>query len=61
MNAGSYVLFPAFSRISDDARRFERGFLRSVRLTCATAMPLSFILLPLGVPLALVRLRSAVA
>ena len=54
MNAGSYVLYPAFSRISDDARRFERGFLRSVRLTCAIAMPLSFLLLPLGVPLALV-------
>lgn len=54
MNAGSYVLYPAFSRISDDARRFERGFLRSVRLTCATAMPLSFILLPLGLPLAVV-------
>ncbi len=54
MNAGSYVLFPAFSRISDDARRFERGFLRSVRLTSATAMPLSFLLLPLGVPLAVV-------
>jgi PST family polysaccharide transporter len=54
MNAGSYVLYPALSRISDDARRFERAFLRSVRLTCATAMPLSFVLLPLGVPLALV-------
>src|SRR6185295_1519842 len=54
MNAGSYVLYPALSRISDDARRFERGFLRSVRLTCATAMPLSFALLPLGVPIALV-------
>jgi O-antigen/teichoic acid export membrane protein len=54
MNAGSYVLYPALSRISDDARRFERGFLRSVRLTCATTMPLSFILLPLGVPLAVV-------
>jgi O-antigen/teichoic acid export membrane protein len=58
MNAGSYVLYPALSRISDDARRFERGFLRSVRLTCATAMPLSFILLPLGVPLALVAFGS---
>ena len=54
MNAGSYVLYPALSRISDDARRFERAFLRSVRLTCAAAMPLSFVLLPLGVPLALV-------
>ena len=58
MNAGSYVLYPALSRISDDARRFERGFLRSVRLTCATAMPLSFILLPLGVPLAVVVFGS---
>jgi O-antigen/teichoic acid export membrane protein len=56
MNAGSYVLYPALSRISDDARRFERGFSRSVRLTCAIAMPLSFVLLPLGVPIALVLL-----
>jgi PST family polysaccharide transporter len=54
MNAGAYVLYPALSRISDDPRRFERGFVRSIRLTCVTAMPLSFILLPLGLPLAVV-------
>lgn len=52
INAGSYVLFPAFSRISSDAQRLQRGFLRAVRVTFSIATPISLLLLPLGVPLA---------
>jgi PST family polysaccharide transporter len=52
VNAGSYVLFPAFSRISADAERFRGAYLRAVRLTCSLAVPVSFLLLPLGAPLA---------
>jgi O-antigen/teichoic acid export membrane protein len=52
INAGSYVLFPAFSRISTDAERLQRGFMRAVRVTSSIAIPISFLLLPLGVPLA---------
>jgi O-antigen/teichoic acid export membrane protein len=54
INVGSYVLFPALSRISTDAPRFERGFRRAIRLTCLVAMPASLALLPLGTPMAVV-------
>jgi PST family polysaccharide transporter len=54
INVGSYVLFPAFSRISTDAPRFERGFRRGIRLTCLVAMPASLALLPLGTPMAVI-------
>jgi O-antigen/teichoic acid export membrane protein len=52
VNAGSYVLYPALSRISADPARFEQAFRRAIRMTCSIAMPASFLLLPLGVPLA---------
>lgn len=54
INVGSHVLFPAFSRISTDAPRFERGFRQGVRLTCLVAMPTSLALLPLGTPMAVI-------
>lgn len=54
VNAGSYVLFPAFSRISSEPRRFQRGFLRAVRLTAVVSTPASFALLALATPLAVV-------
>jgi PST family polysaccharide transporter len=53
VQAGSYVLFPAFARITGDRRRFRRAMLRSLRLMCAIAFPLGFLLIPLGVPAAI--------
>ena len=52
--AASYVIFPAFSRISHDAQRFAAAFLRSLRLFATIAFPLSLILVPLGIPLTVV-------
>jgi O-antigen/teichoic acid export membrane protein len=54
ISVGSYVLFPALSRISADPVRFARGFLRAIRMTCLAAVPASLLLLPLGTPLAVV-------
>ena len=48
----SYVVFPAFSRISDDVSRFEPAFLRALRWMVTAAMPIGFVLLALGEPLA---------
>ena len=52
VSAASYVLFPAFARISSDSSRFGSAFLRSLRWFCFLAMPMGLILVPLGVPLA---------
>jgi PST family polysaccharide transporter len=52
INAGSYVLYPAFSRIAADEPRLRRAFLRSFRLTAAMAVPVGFVMLPLGEPFA---------
>jgi O-antigen/teichoic acid export membrane protein len=46
--AGAYVLFPAYARIADDSERFRDGFLRSLRLVSAFALPVSFALVALG-------------
>jgi O-antigen/teichoic acid export membrane protein len=54
IQAGSYVLFPAFARITDDRERFRSAMLRSLRLMCALSFPLVLILVPLGVPLAVI-------
>jgi PST family polysaccharide transporter len=48
----SYVLFPAFARISDDADRFASAFLRSLGTMAVVAFPAGAILVPLGLPLA---------
>jgi O-antigen/teichoic acid export membrane protein len=50
----SYVLFPAFARISDNRERFERAFMRSLRWVCVGAFPTGMLLLPLGEPAAVV-------
>jgi O-antigen/teichoic acid export membrane protein len=52
VNAAGFVLFPAFSRISHDAERLRQAFSRSLRWICLLGMPLGFLMLPLGVPLA---------
>ena len=51
MNALSYVLMPALSRISDDEERFRAAVLRSLRWMMVVAFPASLILLALGEPL----------
>jgi O-antigen/teichoic acid export membrane protein len=48
----SYVLFPAFARISHDMERLRGAFLRSLRWTSVFAFPSSFALFALGVPTA---------
>lgn len=48
----SFVVFPAFARIADDAKRFEPAFLRALRWMAICAMPIGFVLLALGEPTA---------
>ena len=50
IQAGSYVLFPALARISDNRDRFRQACLRSLRSMTIIGFPLGFLLLPLGVP-----------
>jgi PST family polysaccharide transporter len=52
IQAGSYVLFPAFARITDQRERFRGAMLRSLRLMCALSFPLVLLMVPLGVPAA---------
>jgi PST family polysaccharide transporter len=54
IQSASYVLFPALARITDDRERFRAACMRSLRLMCAVAFPLGLILVPLGVPLAVI-------
>ena len=54
VNGISYVVFPAFSRISDDVHRFEPAFLRALRWMVTAAMPIGFILVALGEPTAVI-------
>jgi O-antigen/teichoic acid export membrane protein len=49
----SYVVFPAFARIADDAARLRAAFLRSLRWMALVAMGLGLLLIPLGEPLAI--------
>lgn len=53
IQAGSYVLFPAFARINAERERFRGAMLRSLRLMCALSFPLVLLLIPLGVPAAM--------
>lgn len=47
----AYVIFPAFSRIADDAVRLRRAFIVSLRWMAAVAFPAGLLLIPLGPPL----------
>lgn len=49
IQAGSYVIFPAFARITADRERFRGAMLRSLRLMCVFSFPLVIMLVPLGV------------
>lgn len=50
----AYVLFPAFSRIADQAKRLEAAFLRSLRWVAVLSFPAGLVFVPLGVPIAVV-------
>ncbi len=52
LSAAAYVLFPAFARITGERARFQAAFLRSLRWMCVLGFPGGLILVPLGVPLA---------
>ncbi|MFC5141102.1 lipopolysaccharide biosynthesis protein [Actinomycetospora rhizophila] len=56
IQVASYVLFPAFSRIASDAKRFHDGFLRSLRALWTATMPFSAMLIALGQPMIVVLL-----
>ena len=51
INAGAYVLLPAFARIAGEEARFRAAFLRGLRWMCVVAFPTSLVLFPLGLPL----------
>ncbi|WP_098960619.1 lipopolysaccharide biosynthesis protein [Pseudonocardia sp. N23] len=56
IEVGSYVLFPAFSRIAGDPVRFRTAFLRALTLLWVASIPLAGLLLAVGVPLAVLLL-----
>jgi O-antigen/teichoic acid export membrane protein len=58
IQAGSYVLFPAFARIKGERDRFRGAMLRSLRLMCALSFPLVLLMVPLGVPAAMLLFGS---
>ncbi|HEY5192256.1 MAG TPA: oligosaccharide flippase family protein [Solirubrobacteraceae bacterium] len=51
INAGGYVLQPAFARLSHDDERFRSALLRSLRWLCILSFPAGLLLVPLGTPL----------
>ena len=52
----SYVLFPAFSRISGDGPRFRQAFLRALGWIWLAALPVGALLLALGQPMVVLLL-----
>src|SRR5271156_99798 len=52
----SYVLFPAFSRISGDATRFRQAFLRALGWIWLAALPVGALLLAVGQPVVVLLL-----
>jgi O-antigen/teichoic acid export membrane protein/GT2 family glycosyltransferase len=50
INAGGYVLLPAFSRLSADERRFRAAVRRALQWLCIAAFPTGLLFVPLGVP-----------
>lgn len=54
VQGASYVLFPALARISHQGPRFVDASLRCLRMMAAIGLPLGLVLLPLGVPAAVI-------
>jgi PST family polysaccharide transporter len=58
VNVGAYVLLPALSRMADEPARLRSAAVRTYSVVAAAALPVSFALLPLGEPLAVLLLGS---
>ena len=54
VSVGAYVLFPVFARIQHQPERMRAAFSSSLRWMTVGVVPICFLLLPLGVPLAVV-------
>jgi PST family polysaccharide transporter len=52
----SYVLFPAFARISSDSQRFKAAFLRALSWIWRVAMPAGAVMVAVGEPAVVVLL-----
>lgn len=53
---GSYVLFPAFSRMARDPARFKSAFLRALRALWIMAAPVAGLIVAIGAPLVVLLL-----
>jgi PST family polysaccharide transporter len=56
ITAGSYVLLPALARVAHEHSRLERGVVRALELLLVVVVPVSLLLVPLGVPLTVLLL-----
>lgn len=56
VDVGSYVLFPAFSRLAGDAERFRSAFLRALQVLWCLMVPVAFFIVAVGEPLVTVLL-----
>jgi PST family polysaccharide transporter len=54
VQSGTYVLFPALARITSDRDRFREACIRSLRSMVMIGFPMGLILVPLGVPAAVI-------
>jgi O-antigen/teichoic acid export membrane protein len=54
VQAAAYVLFPALARITENRDRFRDACLRSLRSMAVIGFPMGLILIPLGVPSAVI-------
>jgi PST family polysaccharide transporter len=56
VQVGSYVLFPAFSRLADDSDRLKQAFLRSLRWLWIATAPVAAMIVALGEPAVVILL-----
>ncbi|MGP4056539.1 oligosaccharide flippase family protein [Mycobacterium sp. 4D054] len=56
IDVGSYVLFPAFSRLAGDVERFRSAFLRALQVLWCLIIPVAFFIVAAGEPLVTVLL-----
>jgi O-antigen/teichoic acid export membrane protein len=54
VQATAYVIFPALSRIAINRERLRGASVRSLMLMCAVGFPLAMLVLPLGIPAAVI-------
>jgi PST family polysaccharide transporter len=56
VQVGSYVLFPAFSRLADDPVRLRQAFLRSLRWLWIATAPVAALIIAVGEPAVVILL-----